>query len=1305
MDSHLASNWHQLLFEHLISGVVIFEVIYDDQEQPIDYRYWEFNPAFEQLTGLRRADVLGRRLLEAFPEAENYWFKIFAQVVLTGQPTHYTNFAREVNRYFETLVFLLQPGYLAVSFTDVTERQRLEEALRLSEYRYRQISELISDFAYSFRLEPDGRFVREWVSGAFETITGMAPADPRIQEGIEPLVHPEDREVYYQRLERLRAGETVTTEFRIITPQGEVRWLQTIGRPTWDATHERVTGYYGATSDITHRKETELALQAAEIKYRDIFENAIDGLFQSTPDGRFLQVNPAMAQIYGYASPADLVREVTDIGQQLYVQPAERNLLSQQLVEQGAVRQLEVQGRKRDGTLIWTSESVRAVYNDRGQILYYEGSIKDISERKATELRLQQQAEQLLALNQMGQTVTASLDLPEVLQRVTAEITRLVQAEGVSVLLLAGTDLVFAAVNGIGADQLIQQRIPASVGIAGQVLITGQSIRFPHPQQSAQIYRAVDQTTGYHTGAVLAVALASQGRRVGVLEAVHSRAEAFASEALGLLESAAQWVSVAITNARLFAETTQTLERERQQLATLRALYDINLDLSAQLDLSSLLQTVVERAAQLFNASVGCLGLLHPQQELEIVAGVNLAPHATLNRFKLGAGLLGQIAQRGHPILVNHYAAWEERLTPSEFTSPVQSAMGVPVQWQQQLLGVMIVGSDHPERFKSADGEALSLLANQAAVALVNARHFEETQHRLRESETLTAISRALSETLDPFLLFNLIVTSTRRLVLAAERAIIHQLDEDSQTLHVVAIDGLAEFGHPDFPLQLGEGLAGLALVEGQLINVADVRQDARYKPSASINNLRSMLVAPIQTQERRLGALTVVSRQVNAFSTDDERLLTVLSLQAALVIQNSALYTAERQQHLVAETLREAGNALSATLDLETILDRLLDQVAQLAPYDLANIMGVREGQAYFLRVRGYENLGPAAAQYVQGVTFDMTQTVNLHQIVQMGQSCIIPDVTLDPTWIATEVSRRTRSWIGVPIIAQGRTLALFALDKFEPNFYRAEHAHRLTALAGQAALALQNADLFRDLEKALQQEKSTRAQLVQSEKLAAMGRLIASVAHELNNPLQAIQNTLYLVKTDPALSEQTQADLQVIADEANRMTDLIQRLRETYRPLNSTEFQLIALNAFVNEVRRLLAAHAHHHHINFELALDPAGPLAFGIRDHLKQVLINLCLNAIEAMPEGGVLTVTTQGEAEGSWIRVTDTGVGIAPADLPNLFEPFYTTKPSGTGLGLPVSYEIIQNHQGRLEIESALGKGSTFKVWLPKGRSDL
>jgi len=229
---------------------------------------------------------------------------------------------------------------------------------------------------------------------------------------------------------------------------------------------------------------------------------------------------------------------------------------------------------------------------------------------------------------------------------------------------------------------------------------------------------------------------------------------------------------------------------------------------------------------------------------------------------------------------------------------------------------------------------------------------------------------------------------------------------------------------------------------------------------------------------------------------------------------------------------------------------------------------------------------------------------------------------------------------------------------------------------------------------------QQATRRQIGRSEQLASVGRLAAGVAHEINNPLTGVLAFADLLRQKENMDEQDRQDLEVIVREAIRAREIVRGLLDYARETPSAQVPLNANEAVVQVVKLLGKREAFQHIVIVEdLAEDL--PLVNADRNQLEQVLVNLSLNACEAMPNGGTLMLATSSAHGKVVVEVTDTGCGISKEHLDRIFEPFFTTKPvgKGTGLGLSVSYGIVRQHGGALEVESQEGKGSTFKIILP------
>jgi two-component system NtrC family sensor kinase len=242
----------------------------------------------------------------------------------------------------------------------------------------------------------------------------------------------------------------------------------------------------------------------------------------------------------------------------------------------------------------------------------------------------------------------------------------------------------------------------------------------------------------------------------------------------------------------------------------------------------------------------------------------------------------------------------------------------------------------------------------------------------------------------------------------------------------------------------------------------------------------------------------------------------------------------------------------------------------------------------------------------------------------------------------------------------------------------------------------------LEKRVEERSQELRKTQEQLIQSEKLASLGKLAAGVAHEINNPLTGVLTYSSLLLKDEKVDPQMKEDLEVIVNETTRCRKIVKGLLEFARQTEPSKSPA-NINKVVEETLSLLENQAIFHNIKVVKKLKKDHPTVMVDVDQIKQVFVNIILNAAEAMSEGGTLTIESDLEAQGKFVKVsfTDTGSGISEENLSKIFDPFFTTKRSGkgTGLGLSVSYGIIQRHKGFLEVKSKLGKGSTFTIKLP------
>jgi PAS domain S-box-containing protein len=280
---------------------------------------------------------------------------------------------------------------------DIEDRKQAEGQLKQSETQLAEAQHMAHVGSWNWDLQSDAM---NW-SDELYRIFGVDPQafDPAYQGFIAKFVHPEDRAMVRGVVERsIKTQEPFSLYNRILRPDGEERVIHARGNIVSDENGNPIRAF-GTAQDVTERKQAEEALREAEQKYRDIFENAGEGIFQSTPDGRYIAANPALARMYRFASPEELIHSRQDISLQVYVDPNRREEFKRQLEEQGAVRGFEHEVFRRDGSRLWISVNAHAVRDEQGAIQYYEGIAQDINERKAAEEELKATSEQLRALS------------------------------------------------------------------------------------------------------------------------------------------------------------------------------------------------------------------------------------------------------------------------------------------------------------------------------------------------------------------------------------------------------------------------------------------------------------------------------------------------------------------------------------------------------------------------------------------------------------------------------------------------------------------------------------------------------------------------------------------------------------------------------------------------------------------------------------------------------------------------------------------------------------------------------------------
>lgn len=323
--------------------------------------------------------------------------------------------------------------------------------------------------------------------------------------------------------------------------------------------------------------------------------------------------------------------------------------------------------------------------------------------------------------------------------------------------------------------------------------------------------------------------------------------------------------------------------------------------------------------------------------------------------------------------------------------------------------------------------------------------------------------------------------------------------------------------------------------------------------------------------------------------------------------------------------------------------------------------------------------------------------------KVIDNTQQSTIPHVHL-----LTEEGLQTTTYI--PLLTRGATMGVMCVSSHAPYKFSTEFVEFLTAIGNHIGVAVDNFHMYKIIKEAYQDLKEAQEQVVWTEKLASLGKLAATIAHEINNPLAGVLNYIRLMIKILARNRVSHEKLEDIARYLKLVESEIARCGEIVKDLlafsrrTKITIESNRIEDIIDKALNLISHDLEMKEIQLQKSIEPNLPKVQCDFKQIQQVFLNLVYNASEAMGNGGILTVTANrasGSKEFLEVVISDTGSGIAKEDMENIFDPFFTTKEEekGVGLGLSVVYGIIAKHNGTIEVESDLGKGSTFKVRLP------
>lgn len=823
------------------------------------------------------------------------------------------------------------------------------QALQQSEERYRRLLESVTDYNYSIKIE-DGRPVSTSHSLGCIAVTGYTPeeyaADPYLWYR---MVYEEDRGAVAEHAARMLTDKAVPAlEHRIVRKDGSIRWIRNTPLPRYDE-QGRLIAIDGSVTDITERKQTEEALRESEEIYRMVVGTSPEAVILTDLEGRLIYASQRALERLGFESADEIIgRNGLD-----FIAPEDRRRATadfQEVLQEGALRNLEYTLLRKDGTSLIGELGIAVVKNAHEKPKAFIITFRDITERKQVEGTLKLRAEQLSALSQASQIVTASLEPAQVLAEIVSLANKVVAADYTGVILVDEKGRTGQSAENLPGVPALSYRIREK-GLTSWIMRSRRAVivdeiredgtMSPRPGKGAPRF-ANPVIVEANVKSLAGLPLLVKDRLLGVLYLHSLRPGAFRDQ-LPLLTAFANQAAIVIENARLF-------RAEQQQSRRLALLADVARIAATTLDADVLLQAVAESIHRYFSYPMVALFTLDERERTLLMrgySGITITPQEAITpgvyRQSVEQGIIGYVARTARP-----YLAPDVRSDPYFYnpgTAPSLSVLCVPILDEGNVAGVINVESDRLADFDEEDRSLLEAVADAVATGLRNARLHQETHRRVQELTFLNQISARLGATLDLNALIDGALDGLHELV-QADRTYFVTVDpvlRTWETTHERVAPGIEpDVGlkgtFDDVPVELETLLAGKPFA------VSDIATDPNVQVTREMYlslGMQSMLLVPVSVGGQLRGALGFdYCRERHIWLPDEVRLLEGVAHQLELALENA---------HLFEEARLRADELATALARLEE-MDRLKDQFIQNVSHELRSPLALIRGYAEML-------------------------------------------------------------------------------------------------------------------------------------------------------------------------------------------------------------------------------------------------------------------------------------------------------------------------------------------------------------------
>ncbi len=568
----------------------------------------------------------------------------------------------------------------------------------------------------------------------------------------------------------------------------------------------------------------------------------------------------------------------------------------------------------------------------------------------------------------------------------------------------------------------------------------------------------------------------------------------------------------------------------------------------------------------------------------------------------------------------------------------------------------------------------------------------KELQARFDRLNLLYQVGNVIHSTLDPQEALQLILDQAVKLMRASSGSTV-LINPTTSFLEIHASKGLPPDA-ADLKLRVGQGITGWVARTGKPARVGNVQQDPRYVLLRS--EVRSELAVPLEVNGEVRGVLNVDSDRPDAFSAEDQQLLEALAMQASRVIHHTWLYEQLRLKVHLFESLASVSQAINSTLNLDDALRVITREACLLMQARLCSLMLLDQSRQW-LDLRASFGAGET---YLRKPRLSVEESL-LGVVVRRKKALQVQNVQVSSRYQSVEAARREGlvALLSVPLLFGGQAIGTLSVYSGQPYSFSNEEIRILSALAELSAIAIEKARLY---ERVVDVEE----QLRQNEKLSALGLLAAEVAHEIRNPLTVMKMLYHSLKLEFPPGDPRAKDSRIIGEKIEHLNKIVEQILDFARS-TEPQFAPVDLKQLIDELGLLVRHKLKNQNIQLVTRLASDLPSVMGEAGQLEQAFLNLLLNAAEAMPKGGTLTISSRAlrlpraakRPTHLMVEFGDSGHGMKQEQRRSPFSSFLkTTKTRGTGLGLAIVGRIIETHRGRIKIKSST-RGTRVSVILP------